>query len=325
MLFKKRTAVQKRYIEYLRDQVYNNTAKFKKRYKLFPWSKINRVPVRKYTNVINFSDKEYTVKELINEIKMAKQRIKTKIEPRYYFHYLNGFNKELRGCNNETSKKLFKQFKERLDNEFDAVESDFDFCLSSLRALNKFMKSESKNLNESVDDFIIDNMERLEEGYSMKNTTEYRNLVRELYEACSEGKITVEEREGLINRMDGNLILSGELDRIDHSLMAREKYDAVVKALYEKCQNGEISVDDRERLIEKAKCDIFQIIPENNFMDSQESVQPPAGAQPMTQNSNSNSMQKNMEKQNQNMQKQSEKIATDMNKDLDNTMKNMGK
>jgi hypothetical protein len=170
-------------------------------------------------------------------------------------------------------------------------------------------------------------MERLEEGNTMKNSPEYQNLVKELYEACSEGKITLEEREELLSRMNGNQVLSGELDRIDNSLMAREKYDAVVKALYEKCQAGEISVEDRARLIEKAKCDIFQIIPKNDFMDSQESVQPVAGAQPMASNNNTgnNNVQKTAEKQAQNMQKQSEKIATDMNKDLDNTMKNMGK
>lgn len=518
MLFKKRTAAQKRYIQYIRDDVYNTAAKFKKRYQIFPWNKISKVPSKKYTNKVKVFDTEFTVKELLNEIKKAKARIKLKSEPKFYFPILNGFVMDLRGTSDEEVKALYKTFKTQLDNEFKSVEMDLEFCLTSLKALNAFMKVEANTLKESsndssllegseelkmsellkemenatpnMDEFYeavmeavdamedaddlqseltteganfdmhkllknfkkefkklrvefnkllkenrfkearkcVDDMEkemdyyyrkvldvdstifetqignlihsiiftaktillapanfvtfgmvreyqdakenlvqnthtantirdahkkrltsgafnkykndvleaidrnkktlrkldkmvdRAEAAYkkaeikSVKESTEYHEAVKTLYESCSEGKITLDEREELLAQLNTNAVLGDEIARVDNSMIAKEKYDAVAKALYKRCQDGEITVDEREQLLDKAKATIFQI-KENDkvdFMDSQES----------TEVANNNMIQKpadpkTAEKVQQNLQKETEKITENMNKEMD--------
>lgn len=517
-MFGKRSAAQKRYIDYMRKDIYDTAAKFKKRYQIFPWSKINQLSKLKSEQKVKVFNTDFTVKELLLDIKKTKARIKTKSEPKFYFSYLNGFVRDLRGMDDEHTKELYNTINERLQNEFKTVEMDLEFCLASLKALNSLLKEESitnesmndelveiilsitegrkdiedmstilnemtesvemteyyeavleaeeamdeadelqeeltteganydmykllkqykrefKKLRKDFNTFLkenrfkearkaIDDMEKemdyyyrkvldvdstifetqigniihsiiytakmiilapanfitfgmvkeyqdakenliqrthtanslkdakkdrvssnafnkykndvldavdknkkvlrkldkmvdkaeaiykKEQAKTVKESAEYKDAVKELYESCSAGKITIEEREELLAELDKNVMVADEIARVDNSMMAKEKYDAVVKALYARCQAGEITVDERELLIEKAKKDIFQIKDEKpNFLDSQESVD---------DNQQKPIDPKAGEKMQQNIQKETEKITNDMGKEMD--------
>ena len=82
-----------------------------------------------------------------------------------------------------------------------------------------------------------------------------------LYEACSNGEITIQEREELLSELKEELFYTEEtIDATiseDENLTKQEKFDKIKKELYRKCSDNEISVEEREDLINKAKEKIF--------------------------------------------------------------------
>lgn len=96
----------------------------------------------------------------------------------------------------------------------------------------------------------------------MKMTKEMRdNLVTVLYERCSKGEISVEQRELLIQKANSAFVAESTEKTVEEEtpvvetqeLTAKEKYDRIKTMVYEKCTNGEITVDQREELLEKAR------------------------------------------------------------------------
>lgn len=86
-----------------------------------------------------------------------------------------------------------------------------------------------------------------------------------LYEACSQGLITVEEREILIREASLDTNLAEDLANIDveesaneDSLSKIEKFNSVKLKIYERCNAGYINVTEREAMIQKAKDIIFE-------------------------------------------------------------------
>lgn len=93
---------------------------------------------------------------------------------------------------------------------------------------------------------------------NVRESTEYKEKKLSIYESCQKGEITIEEREELLADMDREFLLK-ECEDIQHiSLSNREKYKGVVNALYEKCSEGEITVEEREYLINKARDQFFE-------------------------------------------------------------------
>ena len=106
----------------------------------------------------------------------------------------------------------------------------------------------------------------------MKLNKEQRNtMVSTLYEKCSNGEISVKQRERLLRKMNDSFITEAGLPEqcVDKKadeysvlktagLSATEKYGKIKKVLYERCSNGEITVEQREELLARAKNDVFQ-------------------------------------------------------------------
>ena len=88
---------------------------------------------------------------------------------------------------------------------------------------------------------------------NIKESAEYKEKKLSIYESCQKGEITIEEREELLADMDREILLKECEEMQEVSLSNREKYKAVVSALYEKCNEGELSVEERENLIAKAQ------------------------------------------------------------------------
>ena len=77
-------------------------------------------------------------------------------------------------------------------------------------------------------------------------------FINEMYESCSRGEITIEERETKIEDYKYRNIFESF---IDDSLnpTALESFDMICNGLYMKESTGEITVDKREELIQKAR------------------------------------------------------------------------
>lgn len=76
-----------------------------------------------------------------------------------------------------------------------------------------------------------------------------------LYEACNNGLITLSEREDLIDRTNTNTFIESASNTTYgyEFLSTEDKFKQVRRVLYERCNNGEISEDERDELLLNAR------------------------------------------------------------------------
>lgn len=88
---------------------------------------------------------------------------------------------------------------------------------------------------------------------------ELKEKIRNAYRLYGAGKITLEEREEMIEDLKDKDFMEHQVDfsEIDPSLSPSEKFDEVKRICYERCQDGVISEDERETIIKEAKKEIF--------------------------------------------------------------------
>ena len=121
---------------------------------------------------------------------------------------------------------------------------------------------------------------------AIKSKEEYNALVKVFYEKCDNGEISLDQREILINHAKNEYLTTvmentkenvpdseimeeetkENTDSNDESSSsdvvtlenAKSEFERFKHVIYEKCNNGEISNDERESLIQRAKDDIFK-------------------------------------------------------------------
>jgi hypothetical protein len=107
-----------------------------------------------------------------------------------------------------------------------------------------------------------DKKDKVEKSKVVKESVDkvYNKFKAALYESCANGEITLEEREELLNNLKDKKYLSeaSEYEIYNESLDKKDKFNAIKHALYERCANGELTVEQRETLICKAKEMIFE-------------------------------------------------------------------
>ena len=86
-----------------------------------------------------------------------------------------------------------------------------------------------------------------------------KQKIQDAYRLYGEGKITLEEREDMIENYKERDFMEHQIDfsEIDPSLSPSEKFDEVKRICYERCQNGIISENERESLIRECKKELF--------------------------------------------------------------------
>lgn len=111
---------------------------------------------------------------------------------------------------------------------------------------------------------IKDKVPAAEQAYQENAVMEAKEEVRkkvdakrvDIYSAYQEGKITLEEREEMLDKLREALVLEevGAINAINETgeETPKQKYDALKLALYEKCEAGEITVEEREAMIAEA-------------------------------------------------------------------------
>lgn len=123
-----------------------------------------------------------------------------------------------------------------------------------VKKLESIVSNEEKITKRIVSDKVKKEKKR-------KETEEFKAEKVSIYEACQRGEITVEEREELLQNLKdkhylGEASLNTEGVEND-GLSNKEKFEKVKSVLYERCKNGELTVEERENLIFKAKEMIF--------------------------------------------------------------------
>ena len=102
----------------------------------------------------------------------------------------------------------------------------------------------------------------------MEMTKKNRDLIiTTLYEKCSEGEISVSQREKLIQKVNSMLVVSESAKKNDNyvnitndtELSSLEKYKMFKESVYTKYSNGDITLEQREELLEKARDRFYEI------------------------------------------------------------------
>lgn len=97
----------------------------------------------------------------------------------------------------------------------------------------------------------------------MLMTKEKRDtIVSALYERCSNGEISIDQREKLIQKTNSMFIVNEtETHNVKESaqveLSPKEKYNMFKESVYKKYADGEINAEAREMLLEKARDRFF--------------------------------------------------------------------
>jgi hypothetical protein len=143
---------------------------------------------------------------------------------------------------------ILRNEKEKNDNiDADSDKSEIlKQIVSSTQVIIKVCDSIEKEIRET----------EAEEKKSSKEVVEeaaYREKILAVYRSHKNGEITLEEREDIIEALENERFIQESSINEEESISNKERFDNVVKALYERCHNGEFDIDQREMLIEKAR------------------------------------------------------------------------
>jgi hypothetical protein len=148
----RKTKEQKLYLLKLKSEITDFTENFKKRYRLFPWSGINKVKkidlLSSTPIVVNGTS--FTTMELLKEINNTKSKIQSKLKPSYYNFILKAYSKD---AMNKTGKELttvYKTYQDQLQVSFKGTKEDLNFCLSALKEINKVLKKTEVKTESSI-------------------------------------------------------------------------------------------------------------------------------------------------------------------------------
>ena len=98
----------------------------------------------------------------------------------------------------------------------------------------------------------------------MKMTKEKRDLIKDtLYERCSNGEISCAQREKLIQKMNSMFVVSESTNQTtnteEREFSPVEKYNMFKESVYEKYNKKQITLEQREELLERARDRFFTV------------------------------------------------------------------
>lgn len=143
---------QREYLLKLKDDIKSFCINFNKRYKIFPWSEIRKLPRNnKYSSMtVSINGNKYTIKEVTTLLYKIKVDLHTKIKPSYYNNILRAYIKESMNKSDSEISKIYDIFQNELSVLFKQSESDLIFCVDSLKEVNKVMKQKKLDIKPRV-------------------------------------------------------------------------------------------------------------------------------------------------------------------------------
>lgn len=124
----------------------------------------------------------------------------------------------------------------------------------SIKALDRQIETLERKVEKAEKLRNTERENRRKRDRIAKESVEFEKAKLAIYRACENGEITLEEREDLLVELrNEHFVVEAEAEVMnDGYLSNHETFEKVKAVLYEKCGNGEISVEEREDLIAKA-------------------------------------------------------------------------
>lgn len=174
----KKTKEHKKYLINLKNEINAFEVSFRKRYKLFPYRELTKIKKFNFDEDIriNIHGNKFNVNEALEEISKRYKSLTIKIKPSYFNYVLKAYIKASMHEEGTQIKKQYTVYHNVLKKEFDSMKSDLRFCLDGLKEINKVIKNNTKQMNESFTlDELVDSNNKFIEG------THQTGLFRKLY------------------------------------------------------------------------------------------------------------------------------------------------
>lgn len=242
---------QKVYLLALKSDVTDFLVNFKKRFRLFPWSKVNKVMRKEYSTVIVVNGAKFTVKSLVQEINKTKTKLNSKLRPSAFNPILKGYIKDAKNLEGKELKRIYQNYKDELQKEFKSMRMDLEFCLSALKALNKYIKEYESPVHESA--FLYE-----DENSPITKTWEWvKRFGRPVIESASVKDLDLSGIDTIIFDF-GSVLIKGDHpeDHVREKLegkISNEDLILLTKVYYDSIKDHEtVTIEDAIRLYEMA-------------------------------------------------------------------------
>lgn len=148
----------KKYNTLLKNKVTSFLVQYRKKYNAFPITTINKLvkqnSYKKLAKLIIY-DNPIESSVALSDLQKRYKGIKGKLNPSYYNPVIRGFNVDAKkASNNESIKDIYTKYCHQLDAEFKQLDLDLDYCVATLKALNKALaeyNKKNKASKESVE------------------------------------------------------------------------------------------------------------------------------------------------------------------------------
>ena len=136
----------------LKQQVTSFLIQYRKNYKAFPISDINKLSrhnsIKKVSNMI-IDGKSIEPAIAIKLIKDRYRKIAKKTNPGYFSSVIRGFLNDSRKTKTiDDVKELYKNYDTELKSIFKEMDLDLKYCVNGLKSINKSLKDYNKKGNE---------------------------------------------------------------------------------------------------------------------------------------------------------------------------------
>lgn len=137
----------KSYTVKLKSKITSFLVPYRKKYDAFPIQTINKLVRQdsyKALSKLIVNDVPIEANVALKDLQTRYKNIKKKLNPSYYNPVLRGFNQDAKKASDEYIKEIYKNYVHQLDAEFKQLDLDLDFCIATLRALNKALSEHNK-------------------------------------------------------------------------------------------------------------------------------------------------------------------------------------
>ncbi len=132
----------------LKSKITSFLVSYRKKYDAFPIGSINKLT--KHTNYkalskLIINDVSIEPELAIKDLQERYKGIKKKLNPSYFNPVLRGFTSDAKKTTSkESMRDIYTKYSHQLDAEFKQLDLDLDFCVATLKALNKSLSEYNK-------------------------------------------------------------------------------------------------------------------------------------------------------------------------------------
>ena len=184
--------------------------------------------------------------------------------------------------------EIVNNIKKKDEITADAFNSYKNGLIIEFKRFGKAVDNMEKNVNAIEKKYKELEIESKKKEKAVKESEDFINARKSIYESCNRGEISLDEREDLLQDLNRKMMVQESEDiSIENGSTNKQKFDSVCRSIYERCSNGEITLNEREILIDKARA---------MFLENTDATDVSKEADKIAEDNKSDDVEKEMEK-----------------------------